>query len=67
MNCNILETDKKELECRRMILNSIECALRRGDEVLDKFTLREIDSYGCVSFKKFKESLKQIKHENLKK
>ncbi len=68
MTCDIIHTDKKELECRKLIMQSIECALKRGDEIFDKLTSRENENIpNTVTFDKFKESLKNIDHENLKK
>lgn len=66
MTCSILNTDKKELECRKLILESIESALKRGDEVFEKLCLKE-SREPKFSYDKFKSSLKNIDHENLKK
>lgn len=66
MTCDIFHIDQKELECRKLILESIECALKRGDEVFEKLVSREKES-SIVAYGKFKESLKKIDHENLKK
>lgn len=61
----IIEPDNKELECRRLIMLSIERALKRGNEVFEK--LIEKDKIIPEStFSQFKESLKKIDHENLK-
>ena len=67
MTCDIIHTDKNELECRRLIMQSIENALKRGDEIFEKLTSKESNIPNTVTFDKFKESLKNIDHENLKK
>lgn len=67
MTCDIIHTDKNELECRRLIMQSIENALKRGDEIFEKLTSKESNIPNTVAFDKFKESLKNIDHENLKK
>ena len=69
MICNyvIIEPDNKELECRRIIMQSIENALKKGDEILEKLTSKELNIPNTATFAKFKESLKNIDHENLKK
>lgn len=41
MICDTINKDKKELEYREFIMNSIECALKRGDEILDKLISKE--------------------------
>lgn len=66
--CNsvFIEPYNEELECRKLILQSIECALKRGDEIFEKLVAKEKESPE-VSYHKFKESLKKINHENLKK
>lgn len=48
-------------------MQSIESALKRGDEIFDKLTSKESNMPNTVTFDKFKESLKNIDHENLKK
>lgn len=63
----ITEPDNKELECRRLIMHSIECSLKRGDELLEKLTSKEANFPNTVTFDKFKDSIKNIDHENLKK
>lgn len=67
INCDfvIIEPDNKELECRHIIMQSIENALKKGDEVFDKLVNKT--NYLDSNYKKFKDSLKQIDHENLKK
>jgi len=65
MTCDIFQIDKKELECRRLIMQSIECALKRGDEVFDKLVAKD-NNIPVSTFGQFKESLKNIDHENLK-
>lgn len=69
INCDfaIIEPDNKELECRRIIMQSIENALKKGDEILEKLTSKELNIPNTTTFAKFKESLKNIDHENLKK
>lgn len=67
MTCDIFNIDQKDLECRRLIMQSIECALKRGDEVFDNFMSKEKEVPKTVTFSQFKESLKNIDHENLKK
>lgn len=62
----IIEPDNKELECRRIIMHSIDCALKRGDEVFERLTRKEQNIPKTGTFKEFKESLKDINHENLK-
>ena len=66
--CNSLtiEPDNKELQYRRIIMQSIECALKRGDEVFDRLTRKEQNIPRTSTFKEFKESLKDINHEKLK-
>lgn len=66
MTCDIFHTDQKDLECRKLILESIECALKRGDEVFEKLVAKEKEN-PKLSYIKFKEGLKNIEHENLKK
>lgn len=66
MTCDIIHTDKKDLEYRQFIMNSLECALKRGDEIFDKLVSKESNIPNTVSYDKFKESLKNINHENLK-
>ena len=63
----VIEPDSKELECRKLIMQSIENALKRGDELLEKLTSKETNIPNTTTFAKFKESLKNIDHENLKK
>jgi len=67
MTCEIFKTDEKELECRRLILHSIECALKRGDDIFEKLTRNNFDNDPKINYKKFKDGLKTINHENLKK
>jgi len=67
MNCSILNACQEELEYRKKIMNSIECALKRGDEVLSKIVVHTKEPCVHINYKKFKESLKEINHENLKK
>jgi len=67
MTCDIFQIDKKELECRRLIMQSIECALKRGDEVFEKLISKDNSVPNTVAYDKFKTSLKNIDHENLKK
>lgn len=62
----IIEPDNKELEYRRLIMLSIERALKRGDEVFERLKQKETNIPNTVTFYKFKESLKKIDHENLK-
>lgn len=62
----ILEPYNKELECRKLIMQSIDSALKRGDEIFEKLVAKEKES-PKISYNKFKESLKKIDHENLKK
>lgn len=66
--CNLLiiEPDNKELQYRRTIIQSIENALKRGDEVFERLTHKEQNIPKTGTFKEFKESLKDINHENLK-
>lgn len=66
MTCDIFNIDQKDLECRRLILESIECALKRGDEVFEKLISKENED-PKKAYDKFKTSLKNIDHENLKK
>jgi len=63
----ITEPDNKELECRRIIMQSIDNALKRGDEVFDKLTRKTAENDAVENYKKFKDGLKNINHENLKK
>lgn len=63
----ITEPDNKELECRRIIMQSIDNALKRGDEVFDKLTRKTVNNDSIGNYKKFKDGLKNINHENLKK
>jgi len=63
----ITEPDNKELECRRIIMQSIDNALKRGDEVFDKFISKTTNNDSFENYKKFKDGLKTINHENLKK
>jgi len=64
----IIEPDNKELECRRLIMQSIENALKKGDEVFNKLASKENENIpNTITFAKFKESIKNIDHENLKK
>lgn len=63
----ITEPDNKELECRRIIMQSIDNALKRGDEVFDKFINKTTNNDSFENYKKFKDGLKTINHENLKK
>jgi len=63
----IIEADNKDLEYRRLILQSIENALKRGDEVFERLTQKENNLPRTSTFKEFKHSLKNINHENLKK
>lgn len=67
INCLTIEIEPniKELECRKAIMRSIENALKKGDEVFDKLTIKT--NYLDSNYKKFKDSLKQIDHQNLKK
>lgn len=67
MMCNhvSIEPYNKELECRRLIMQSIDNALKKGDEVFEKLLNKEKEPEFSLS--KFKESLKKIDHENLKK
>jgi hypothetical protein len=65
-NSAIIEPDNKELQYRRIIMQSIECALKRGDQVFEKFTSKEQKIPRTSTFKEFKESLKDINHEKLK-
>lgn len=67
MMCNhvIIEPYNKELECRKLIMQSIDNALKKGDEVFEKLLNKEKEPE--FSLKKFKESLKKIDHQNLKK
>lgn len=66
MTCDIFNTDHKELECRVLIMQSIECALKRGDEVFERLMQKEYTEPKIVPYDKFKTSLKNIDHENLK-
>lgn len=66
MTCDVFHIDQKDLECRKLILESIECALKRGDEVFERLVSKEKESSN-IAYDKFKESLKKIDHENLKK
>jgi len=61
----IIEPDNKEIECRRIIMQSIDSALKKGDEVFEKLTNKT--DYLESNYKKFKDSIKNINHENLKK
>lgn len=63
----ITEPDNRELECRRIIIQSIQNALKKGDEVFDKLKNKTIDDDLNVSYDRFKEFLKEGNHENLKK
>lgn len=65
--CNyvIIELDSKEIECRRIIMQSIDNALKKGDEVFNKLSSKT--DYLDSNYKKFKDSLKNIDHKNLKK
>jgi hypothetical protein len=63
----ITEPDNKELECRRIIMQSIDNALKRGDEVFEKLTRKTVDNDSIGNYKRFKDELKNINHENLKK
>ena len=65
--CNsvTIEPNNKELECRRIIMQSIESALKRGDEVFEKLVAKD-NNIPVSTFGQFKESLKNIDHENLK-
>lgn len=67
MTCDIFNTDQKDLEYRKLIIDSIECALKRGDEIFDKLVAKENNIPNTVTFVEFKESLKDINHQNLKK
>lgn len=66
MTCDIFHINKEDLECRKLIMHSIECALKRGDEVFDRLMQKDPSAPNTVSFDKFKGSLKKINHENLK-
>lgn len=68
INCDftIREPAIKELEYRKLILESIESALKRGDEVFEKLISKETED-PKKAYDKFKISLKNIDHENLKK
>lgn len=66
MTCDIFHIDQEDLACRKSILDSIECALKRGDEIFEKLVEKEKEN-PKISYNKFKESLKKIDHENLKK
>lgn len=63
----ITEPDIKELEYRRIIIKSIENALKKGDEVFERLTKKSIDDNIHISYDRFKEFLKEGNHENLKK
>jgi len=65
-NCAIIEPDNKDLQYRRIIMQSIECALKRGDEVFERLKHKEQNIPMNSTFKEFKESIKKIDHENLK-
>jgi len=65
MTCDIFHIDKKDLECRKLIMHSIELALKRGDEVFEKLVSKD-NNIPVSTFGQFKESLKNIDHENLK-
>lgn len=70
MICSYLikEPDNKELECRRIIMQSIDSALKKGDEVFEKLIRKEKELIpNTTTFSKFKDSLKNIHYENLKK
>lgn len=67
MNCLDLNIEHQDLEYRKFVFQSIDCALKKGDEVLQKFKERDSENIKVVSFVKFKASLKNIDHENLKK
>lgn len=62
----IIEPNNKELECRRLIMESIDRALKRGDEVFERLMQKEDSEPNTVPYDKFKTSLKNIDHENLK-
>jgi len=47
-------------------MQSIECALKRGDEVFERLKHKEQNIPMNSTFKEFKESIKKIDHENLK-
>lgn len=61
-----IEQNNQDLECRRLIMRSIELALKRGDEVLEKFVSKEQNIPKTVTFQEFKESLNKIDHKKLK-
>lgn len=67
MNCLDINIERQDLEYRKFILESIDCALKKGDQVLKKFKDQDSKNIKTVSFVKFKASLKKIDHENLKK
>jgi len=61
----ILEPYNKELECRKLIMQSIDNALKRGDEIFERLISKENET-SDIAYSKFKESLNKIDHENLK-
>lgn len=67
MTCDIFNIDQKDLECRKIIMQSIERALKRGDEVFDNFVSKDQSLPKLATFGEFKDSLKNIDHQNLKK
>lgn len=62
----IIEPGNKELECRKIIMQSIDDALKKGDEVFEKLLQKTKDD-PISSYNKFKKGLAKINHENLKK
>jgi len=62
----IIEPYNKELECRKIIMRSIDDALKKGDKLLEKLVSKDNEN-SDFDYTKFKESLKKIDHENLKK
>lgn len=62
----IIESGNKELECRKIIMQSIDDALKKGDAVFEKLISRTEED--CkTSYDKFKKGLSKIEHQNLKK
>lgn len=62
----IIEQNNQDLECRKLIMRSIELALKRGDEVFEKFVSKEQNIPKTGTFQEFKESLNKIDHKKLK-
>ena len=62
----IIESGNKELECRKIIMQSIDDALKKGDAVFEKL-ISKTEEDPKISYNKFKKGLSKIDHQNLKK